>query len=299
MAILIETTDDFLRALRENEEFLAAARREIYTQDLIALPNEFREYTQKTDTRLGKIDSDIGELKTDVSELKTDVSELKTDVSELKTDVSELKTDVKLKTDVRDLQGNMNDLQGSVSDLQGNMSDLQGNMSDLQGDVSGLQGSVNDLHGFNLERKMTSRLRQQLGSAFGLSKVRAVWTARNAAQATGRARTFERHTEEATDGELITDSEADRLIDTDMILTGTKVSTENVVYIAVEASGTIKSNDIQRARESAAILNRLYGAEAFPAVYGYYIDGQQVSEAQPDAEKALLEVHIFLESDRS
>ena len=129
--------------------------------------------------------------------------------------------------------------------------------------------------------------------------MRAVWTARNAAQATGRARTFERHTEEATDGELITDSEADRLIDTDMILTGTKVSTENVVYIAVEASGTIKSNDIQRARESAAILNRLYGAEAFPAVYGYYIDGQQVSEAQPDAEKALLEVHIFLESDRS
>lgn len=155
------------------------------------------------------------------------------------------------------------------------------------------------MHAFNLERKMTSRLRQQLGSALGLRKVRAVWTARNAAQATGRARTFELQTEEATDNELITDSEADRLIDTDMIVTGTRMPTEHIVYIAVEASGTIKSNDIQRARESAAILNRLYGAEALPAVYGYHIDEQQVEEAQSDAENALLEVHIFLESDRS
>lgn len=69
MAILIETTDDFLQALRENEEFLAAARREIYTQDLITLPNEFRDYTQKADARLEEVHRDASDLQISVSDL--------------------------------------------------------------------------------------------------------------------------------------------------------------------------------------------------------------------------------------
>ena len=272
MAILIETTDDFLRALRENEEFLAAARREIYTQDLVALPGEFREYSQKTDARLEKIDRGMTEMRGDITEIRGDITEIR---------------------------GNITEIRGNITEIRGDITEIRGDITEIRGDIHTLHNNVNDLHGFNLERKMTSRLRQQLGSAFGLSKVRAVWTARNAAQATGRARAFERQTEEATDKELITDIEADRLIDTDMILTGTRMPAEDIVYIAVEASGTIKSNDIQCARESAAILNRLYGAEAFPAVYGYHIDEQQITEARSDAENALLEVRIFLESDRS
>ena len=43
MSLIIETTDDFIRALRGNEEFKAAARRELLTQDLLELPKEFRE----------------------------------------------------------------------------------------------------------------------------------------------------------------------------------------------------------------------------------------------------------------
>ena len=222
MAISIETTEDLLRALRENEEFLAAARREIYTQDLLALPREFRGYSEKTDARLENIDG-----------------------------------------------------------------------------VDALQDDMNDMQGFNLERKMAFRLRQQLGRAFELTTVRAIWTARSAAQATGRARTFERQTEEASENGVISYSEADRLIDTDMIVSGMRMPGGDAVYIAVEASGTIKTNDIDRARESASILTRLYETEAIAAVYGYSIEQQQVDEAQPDTEADLPEVHIFLESDRA
>ena len=221
MAISIETTDDFLRVLRENEEFLAAARRDIYTQDLLALPREFKDYSEKTDARLENIEDGVDTL----------------------------------------------------------------------------QDNMNDLHGFNLERKRSSMLTQQLGRAFDLTTVRAIWTARSAAQATGRARTFERQIEEAGEGGVITHTEADRLIDTDMIASGMRMPGGDVVYIAVEASGTIKSNDIGRARESASILTRLHEIEAIAAVYGYSIDQQQVEEARPDTD--LPEVHIFLESDRA
>ncbi len=221
--VIIETTEDFLKALRENEDFLAAARREIYTQDLLSLPSEFREYYEKTDARLETIEGGVDNLKEDMY----------------------------------------------------------------------------DVRGFELERRMASRLRQQIGSALDLTTVRAIWVARNAAQATGRARNFERDTEDASESGAISHAEADRLIDTDMILSGLKATDEETVYIAVEASGVIKSRDIGRARESADILRRLYETEATPAVYGYRIEQPQVAEAQADSVAGLPEVRIFLETEQS
>lgn len=235
--VTIETTEDLLKALRENEDFLAAARREIYTQDLLALPREFREYSSKTDARLETIESDVHGLKTDVQDTKSDIHDVRNDIQ--------------------------------------------------------------DMRGFDLERRMASRLRQQIGTALGLTTVRAIWTARNAAQAAGRARRFERDTEEATETGKISHTEADRLIDTDMILSGLKAVPGETVHVAVEASGVIKSHDIERARESADILRRLYETQATPAVYGFRIEQQQVVEAQADSKAGLLEVRVFLETERS
>ncbi len=226
----INTTDDFIRLLQENEEFLAAARRVIYTQDLMELPARFTEYTLKTDGRLKTIESDISTLKDDMGTVKDDVG---------------------------------------------------------------------TLQGYNLERKMHSRLRQRIGSALGLRKVRALWTARIGAQATGRAEVFENLTDAAVDDGVITDGEAGRLLDTDMIMTGARVLGGELVHIAVEASSGIRTRDVNRSRESASILERLYGTEAIAVVYGYSIAEQQVSEAQPNLVNNLSEVHVILETDRS
>ena len=263
--VIIETTEDLLKALRENEDFLAAARQEIYTQDLLALPGEFREYSSKTDARLETIEGDIHGLKTDTQEMKGDIHGLKSDVQEMKSDIHGLKTDVQ----------------------------------DTKSDIHDVKANVQDMRGFDLERRMTSRLRQQIGTALGLTTVRAVWTARNAAQAAGRARRFERDTEEASEIGTISHAEADRLIDTDMVLSGLKAMPGETVYIAVEASGVIKSHDIERARESADILRRLYDTEATPAVYGFRIEQPQVEEAQADPASNLPEVHVFMEEERA
>ena len=129
--------------------------------------------------------------------------------------------------------------------------------------------------------------------------MRAIWTAHVGAQATGRAEIFENLVDTASDDGLITDEEAGRLLDTDMVMTGINISDDALVHIAVEASSGIRTTDIDRARESASILQRLYGTEAIPAVYGYSIAHQQVEEAKPDPTNNLPEVHIILEPDRS
>ena len=59
----LDTTDDLLRAARENPEFREAFRREILTEELLALPERFAAYATTTDKRLAGIEGDTGVLK--------------------------------------------------------------------------------------------------------------------------------------------------------------------------------------------------------------------------------------------
>ena len=63
MNIHITSTDDFIRALRENQEFLAAARREILTQELLELPNRFALNSKRVEDRFDDVDKEFGQVK--------------------------------------------------------------------------------------------------------------------------------------------------------------------------------------------------------------------------------------------
>ena len=63
MNIHITSTDDFIRALRENQEFRAAARREILTEELLELPNNFALNSRRVDDRFDDIDKEFGQVK--------------------------------------------------------------------------------------------------------------------------------------------------------------------------------------------------------------------------------------------
>ena len=58
----IHTTDELLRAARENDEFREAFRREILTKELLELPQRFAEYAAATDERLEGIESLVAAL---------------------------------------------------------------------------------------------------------------------------------------------------------------------------------------------------------------------------------------------
>ncbi len=63
MTTIIENSEDFLRAMRENDEFRLAARRELLSEELLALPQRFAEYSQTTDRKLDRLSDNIGEVK--------------------------------------------------------------------------------------------------------------------------------------------------------------------------------------------------------------------------------------------
>ena len=168
-------------------------------------------------------------------------------------------------------------------------------IENIDDSIRALTNSVNDLRSVALERRMSSRLRGRIRRTFGLTRLRVLWLAEYPVYPSSRAEAFDRLKERAADSGRISDEEADRLTDTDMIMRATTADGETV-YIAVEASGVIGDGDISRVRRSADILRKLYGEEAIPAVYGFSIGPEQVERAKP--KDGLVEVHIFLETER-
>ena len=156
-----------------------------------------------------------------------------------------------------------------------------------------LTNNVNDLRGSALEAKMPTRLRQRAARTLGLTRPRTLWLSEHYVQPPSRAEAFDSRKEQAADNGQISYEEADRLTDTDMIMSAETRDGETV-YIAVEASGVIGDGDIKRARHSADILKKLYDGEAIPAVYGLSIAPEQIERAKPG--DGLAEVHIFLDT---
>ena len=103
MAIIIETTDDFIRALRQNEEFRTAARRELLTEDLLELPGEFREFRAYAEENFVSVD-EFREFRTSVDQRFDGVDQRFDSVDQ----------------SIRELTNSVNDLRGSS--LEGRMS---------------------------------------------------------------------------------------------------------------------------------------------------------------------------------
>ena len=77
------TTDDLLRAARENAEFREAFRREILTEELLELPNRFAEYAAATDDRLDGIEALVAENSRAIAENSRVIAENSKAIAEL------------------------------------------------------------------------------------------------------------------------------------------------------------------------------------------------------------------------
>ena len=81
----LNTTDDLLRAARENQEFREAFRREILTDDLINLPQRFEAHANETSKNINALTSSVTELTSNVAELTKNLDSVNRNLNE-KTD---------------------------------------------------------------------------------------------------------------------------------------------------------------------------------------------------------------------
>ena len=226
--VTINNTDDLIRALRENPDFHEAARRELLTEELLALPQRFSQYAESTDRRLDSLEK--GQRR-------------------------------------------------------------------LESGQRRLENQVNALRGDALETKMPTRLCDMMSDSLDIRRLQIFWMARHQTPPMSRSEQFVQTLENATDNGTISDVQEGRLTRTDLIVRSLRESDGSRLWVAAEASGVIDQDDIERARQSALALSKIYGEDAIPAVYGYRISDQQRQQAA--AAPGLQEVHIFLEHDQA
>ena len=191
--------------------------------------------------RLDRIEKDVAALKVDVAALKADMAEVKTDVAALKADMAEVKTDVAaLKTD----------------------------MAEVKTDVGALKGR-------DLEYSLHRRIDVLASQEFGLRRPEIVQ-----APVLVPMSDFRNEVEDAAEDGRITEKQRTRIHNTDVVIHAQRKTDRVPVWVAVEASHTVHSNDISRARASADALRAVFGEEAVAVAAGYSISAADAERAE-------------------
>ena len=131
-----------------------------------------------------------------------------------------------------------------------------------------MSGRLGNLEGGDLERKMFRILPGRLYPMYGLRRPRILMHPITESQHT---EVFRDEIADANENGVITDTQYNRLMDTDMILRARKRKNGKTVYCAIEASSVVDNSDVSRAIESSQALHTVYGDRTIPVVMGYSI----------------------------
>ena len=260
----INTTEDFLTLLRENQEFREAARQTILTEELLALPAVFSAFASEMRTDFRRLEGTVDSLKEDVSEVRTDFRRLEGTVDSLKEDVSEIRSDVR-----------------RLEDGQNQLAEGQKRLSDR----------VDSIRGTSLEQRLSTKLLPLVGREFNVRRVFAIWSP-GVIDVSGSTKEFHDRVQKALEDGIIDDDDETRLRVTDLIIRSQRKTDRSTLWFTVEASGVINSDDVTRSKQSANAVRKIYGQDSIPIVYGYGIHEDQMRLAEE------LGVQVYLDPDR-
>ena len=183
----------------------------------------------------------LDRIEKDVAELKVDVAALKVDVAALKADMAALKVD----------------------------------MAEVKTDVAEIKTDVGALKGRDLEYGLHRRIGVLTSQKFGLRRPEIVQ-----APVQTPMSDFGNEVEDAVDDGRITEKQRTRIHNTDVVIHAQRKTDRVPVWVAIEASHTVHSNDISRARASADALRSVFGEEAVAVAAGYSINAADAKRAE-------------------
>ena len=237
----IHTTDDLVRALREQPELLQAVRSLVLTDELLDTPRRvasLEESLQRLTERVDDLAEALAALIRTVNEFiettNRRLATLESDVAVLKDDVAVLKTDVK----------------------------------GLKDDMGGLKGS-------DLERRARDNILNIAKDELGFTRGRVLL--RGSGDIDPQLRAAIEHAEARG---AVTENDVDNLLVADIIIRARRSSDRKYVYAAIEVSRTIGNRDIERACDRAGTLAAITDEETVAAVIGEVIQPQQTALAQ-------------------
>ena len=290
----INTIEDIIRILREDGEARSAIRRELLTEDLLAMPGQLAEML-KTQTAMLEEQKSLRRdtdslLKTQAAileeqrSLRQEQRSLRRDTdSLLKTQTAILEeqrslrrdTDSLLKTQAAILE-EQKSLRRDTNAIMDTLAAVVRELGELRSDLNVHSKDIGDLKGIGLETKLYNRGPSYLATLLSVYDIERV----RVAERDDNSREFNANIREALLSGAITAAEYDRILRTDMIVSASKMGVSNPIYAAIEATFSVTRSDIIKVMETARILGKMFpDSEVHSVLYFMNIMGFVKDEA--------------------
>ncbi len=294
--VTVEQVQQALSIIEQQPELRQAFRQVLLTEELLALPQRLTEFAETTEKRFRTLEVRIDELaiKQDELAIKQDELGVRQDELAVKQDELAIKQD-ELGVRQDELAVKQDELAAKFDGMTARQDNLEAKFDVMIARQDRMQDDLNALRGYALERKLSSSLRQKLVPLLNIRRTQVLWLAEGFVQPPSRVEEYSNLLEDSLNDEVISEDQYERLQVTDMIVRAFRQSDNSRVYIAVEASGVIRRNDIDRVRASAEALKKMFDAPVYSVVYGFSISDDQLNHIRPTGE--LDEVHLALDTD--
>ena len=233
---MINNADDLINLLESNDEFRNAVRRWVLTEELLALPAVVRDLQG----RMSNVERQMVTMQEQIAELQRQVAELQAQMLEMQRQMSEMNARL-----IR--------VEEDVAVLKDDVAVLKDDVAVLKSDVKTIKDDIGALKGWQLQERLHRNGAQQIGDRFDIPNpkvIRAAGTGVSLPDFNGDARRAKKEG-------VLSDREYDRLMNTDMIMSG-RDSDGADIYVVAEASFALTSADIDKVLYSADLFRRIY-----------------------------------------
>ena len=217
MPFTVEDFNDLVRILEDKREWRAALRRQVLTDELLALPEQVASLRAETERRFQELTAQVAELATAQKRTEEQVITLTAQMATLTTQVTEL-VEAQKRTD------------GQIVELTQVVRTLVDDVGELKGDA------------------LENRYRNRVFAYFGRLLRRAHVLSPDELTSL---------LEEAVDSGALSEAEADEVALVDLVVRGRRREDGTQVYLAVEVPWSVDLNDVERAIRRANLLAKI------------------------------------------
>ena len=176
------------------------------------------------------------------------------------------------------MPGQLSEALERLDRMEGQVKDIKGQVKDIEGQVKDITDHLGHLRGAELEREIVRIMPSRLNRMYDLYCTRIV---QRRGDQTLHTEPFLDAVEDAEISSVISSDQRARIEETDMVVRARRQQEDReTIYIAVEASTTIRQSDITRAKDSAMALQTVFEVEAVAVAAGYGIRSEDRQRAE-------------------
>ena len=298
MTTTINDISDLARILAERPEWSDTLRSLLLTKEILDLPtalaeltrvvNDFiqeqREINQRADERLARLEQVVNDFIQEQREINQRADARLARLEEIAARSEQRLT--KLEEIAASSNERLTRLEEIAASTNERLTGLETNTRQMRVEIDRMRGQLGRLLGADAERRLQGHLDVVLSQRM---RLRRAVTLKSIIASIDRG--FAELLEDAEDQQIITPEQNIQVRLLDVILRAIDRATAAPVYIAVEVSITLHQEDIDRAAERAAILEKATGIAAKAVVVSGRVHPPQETQA------AAAGVHIILAED--